>query len=102
MSKIRKDIIERKYDPISEKLKEINTSPLDKEKVMQLIIEAAKKAIEVESMDLKPDEKVVVNIDTEHPEGVKIHARKVKKQNQNENVSKFGKETIREVIEKNK
>jgi hypothetical protein len=56
----------------------------------------------MESVDLKPDEKVVVNIDTEHPEGVKIHARKVKKQNQNQNVSKFGKETIREVIEKNK
>ena len=97
MSKIRKDIVD-----LYERLKKIDTSPLNKNETAQLIIEAAKKAIEMESVDLKPGEKVVVNIDTEHPEGVKIHAKKVKKQNQNENVSKFGKETIREVIEKNK
>ena len=43
------------------------------------VIESAKKAIEMESVDINPDEKVVVNIDLENPNGVEIHARKVKK-----------------------
>ena len=74
MSKIRKDLVDL-YD----RLKNIDTSPLNKNETAQLIIEAAKKAIEMESVDIKPDEKVVVNIDLENPNGVEIHARKVKK-----------------------
>ena len=74
MSKIRKDLVDL-YD----RLKNIDTSPLNKNETAQLIIEAAKKAIEMESVDLKPNEKVVVNIDLENPNGVEIHARKVKK-----------------------
>tara|TARA_Y100001963_G_scaffold20632_1_gene26405 strand:+ start:355 stop:534 length:180 start_codon:yes stop_codon:yes gene_type:complete len=50
-----------------------------KDKLMQLIYESVEKAIEIESMNLKPDEKVIVNIDTDHPEGIKIHAKKIKK-----------------------
>ena len=74
MSKIRKDLVDL-YD----RLKNIDTSPLNKNETAQLIIEAAKKAIEMERVDLKPNEKVVVNIDLENPNGVEIHARKVKK-----------------------
>ena len=74
MSKIRKDLVDL-YD----RLKNIDTSPLNKNETAQLIIEAAKKAIEMESVDIKPNEKVVVNIDLENPNGVEIHARKVKK-----------------------
>jgi len=75
MSKIRKDLVDL-YD----RLKKVKTFPFEsKKQAMQVVIEAAKKAIEMESVDIKPDEKVVVNIDLENPNGVEIHARKVKK-----------------------
>tara|TARA_R110000796_G_scaffold205800_1_gene322176 strand:+ start:102 stop:302 length:201 start_codon:yes stop_codon:yes gene_type:complete len=46
---------------------------------LQQILKATKKAIEIESRDLKADEKVVVDIDTDNPLGCSIRARKVKK-----------------------
>tara|TARA_R100001163_G_scaffold8012_1_gene8135 strand:- start:210 stop:368 length:159 start_codon:yes stop_codon:yes gene_type:complete len=52
---------------------------MNKNKIMQLVHESVKRAIEIESMNLKPDEKVIVKIDTDHPEGIKIHAKKIKK-----------------------
>ena len=75
MSKIKKDLVDL-YD----RLKKVKTFPFEsKKQAMQVVIEAAKKAIEMESVDIKPDEKVVVNIDLENPNCVEIHARKVKK-----------------------
>ena len=47
--------------------------------MIEAILESCRKAIEIESRDLKPDEKVIVNIDADNPEGFKIHAKKIKK-----------------------
>ena len=46
---------------------------------LQQILKATDKIIEIESRDLKADEKVVVDIDTDNPLGCSIRARKVKK-----------------------
>ena len=58
---------------------EIRTSQLQfkKKEAMAQIKDAIDKVIEIESQNIKPNEKVVVNIDTNHSEGIKIHAKKV-------------------------
>ena len=44
---------------------------------MAQIKNAIDKVIEIESQNIKPNEKIVVNIDSNHSEGIKIHAKKV-------------------------
>jgi hypothetical protein len=58
---------------------EIRTSQLQfkKKEAMAQIKDAIDKVIEIESQNIKPNEKVVVNIDTNDLEGIKIHAKKV-------------------------
>ena len=66
MNQIKKDTIDL-YKSIKDK------------DFLQQILKATDKIIEIESRDLKADEKVVVNIDTDNPLGCSIRARKVKK-----------------------
>ena len=75
MNETRKDIVD-----LYQRLKKIDHYPFDsKRQMIEAILESCKKAIEIESRDLKPDEKVIVNIDADNPEGFKIHAKKIKK-----------------------
>ena len=75
MNETRKDIVD-----LYQRLKKIDHHPFDsKRQMIEVLLESCRKAIEIESRELKPDEKVIVNIDADNPEGFKIHAKKIKK-----------------------
>ena len=75
MNQTRKDIVD-----LYKRLKKIDHYPFDSQRqFLEAVLESARKATEIESMNLEPNEKVIVNIDLDHPDGVHIHAKKVKK-----------------------
>ncbi len=58
--------------PIGESMKE-------KQDFLKFLNSQIDLAIEKESKDIKPDEKIKVSIDYDYPAGIIIHAKKIKK-----------------------
>ena len=51
----------------------------DKQDFLKFLNSQIDLAIEKESKDIKPDEKIKVSIDYNYPRGIIIHAKKIKK-----------------------